>query len=287
MITGFDHAPVTVRDLDAAVERYGLLFGRGASWIGALDGARHAWFQLANIAIEVIAADGEGKTGDNIRRWFEQGGGEGPSALGFATPAFDEARRMLDRRGVGMRAAEESRSLDAAGQERSWRHAMADAANTRGIQLFLVDRPERGPAWPASPVVGDEAAAVAAVDHVVVRSANPEASIALYGAKLDLDLRLDRSNPSWGSRLLFFRCGDAIVEVGASLNAPLSDAPDRLGGFAWRVPEPEAAHARMCAAGLDVSELRKGRKVGTSVFTVRDAVGGPNLIISAASAADD
>ena len=100
-------------------------------------------------------------------------------------------------------------------------------------------------------------------------------------------MRLDRSNPDWGSRLLFFRCGDAVVEVGASLNAAVSDEPDRLGGFAWRAPQPEEAHARMKAAGLDVSELRKGRKVGTSVFTVRDAMGGPNLIISAASAGDD
>jgi hypothetical protein len=122
---------------------------------------------------------------------------------------------------------------------------------------------------------------------VVVRTVNPEASIALYGAKLDLDLRLDRSNPAWGSRLLFFRCGDAVVEVGASLGAAVTDEPDRLGGFAWRAAEPEAAHARMAAAGLDVSELRKGRKAGTSVFTVRDAVGGPNLIISATGASED
>ena len=40
----------------------------------------------------------------------------------------------------------------------------------------------------------------------------------------------------------------------------------------------------MAAAGLDVSELRKGRKPGTSVFTVRDAIGGPNLMISATAA---
>ncbi len=219
--------------------------------------------------------------------WLEQDRDEGPSALGFATPAFDEARRMLDRRGVPVAVAQEAHSIGNDGRQRSWRYAMAEPGTTRGMQLFLVEQAERGPAWPMSAALGGEDAAVAAIDHVVVRSANPEASIALYGAKLDLDLRLDRSNPSWGSRLLFFRCGDAIVEVGASLNPPLSDAPDRLGGFAWRVPEPEAAHARMCAAGLDVSELRKGRKVGTSVFTVRDAVGGPNLIISAASAADD
>ncbi|HLK23818.1 MAG TPA: VOC family protein [Caulobacteraceae bacterium] len=285
MITGFDHAPVIVRDLDAAITRFSALFGRAPSWTGRLEGARHAWFQLSNIAIEVIAGDGDGATGD-VRRWLEAGGAEGPSAIGFATPAFGEARRMLARRGVQMGAPEQMRSSGDDGRERTLCYAMADRKATRGVQLFLVDRAENANA-DVSPVIGETESAIAAVDHVVVRTANPEAAIALYGAKLDLDLRLDRSNPDWGSRLLFFRCGDAIVEVGASLNAPVSDEDDRLGGFAWRVPEPEAAHARIAAAGLDVSELRKGRKPGTSVFTVRDAIGGPNLIISASGAGDD
>jgi catechol 2,3-dioxygenase-like lactoylglutathione lyase family enzyme len=280
MIIGFDHIPVVVRDLDAAAARYTAMFGRSPSWTGRLPGARHAWFQLANVAIELIAADGDGATGDHIRQWFVDHE-EGPSALGFATPAFDDARRTLERRGVLLDPPEESRSIDDAGRERAWRTVMAKSATTRGIQLFLVDRGGEATPWPVSSPTGDVSATLAAIDHVVVRTQNAEAAIALYGAKLDLDLRLDRSNPDWGSRLLFFRCGDAVVEIGAGLNAPVSDEPDRLGGFAWRAPEPEAAHARMAAAGLDVSELRKGRKPGTSVFTVRDAIGGPNLVISA------
>jgi len=178
------------------------------------------------------------------------------------------------------------RSVDEAGRERILRYAMTRASTTRGLQLFLVDRDASAEAWPASPPAGDASAAIAAIDHVVVRTANAEAAIALYGAKLDLDLRLDRSNPDWGSRLLFFRCGDAVVEIGAGLDPAVSDEPDRLGGFAWRAPDPEQARERMLAAGLDVSELRKGRKPGTSVFTVRDAVGGPNLVISANSAGE-
>ena len=285
MITGFDHAPIVVHDLDAAVARYTAMLGRAPSWIGRYGGARHAWFQLSNIALEVIAADGDGVTGDNVRLWLEDRD-EGPSALGFATPAFDEARRMLERRGVAVRPPEQMRSLDEAGRERVWRVAMTDASTTRGLQLFLVEREASAAPWPVSPPAGDAAAAIAAIDHVVVRTANAEAAIALYGAKLGLDLRLDRSNPDWGSRLLFFRCGDAVVEVGAALNAAVSDERDRLGGFAWRAPDPEQARARMLAEGLDVSELRKGRKPGTSVFTVRDAVGGPNLIISASGAGE-
>jgi len=286
MITGFDHAPVIVADLDAAVARVTAVLGREPNWRGRLAGARHAWFQLTNFALDLISPDGEGPAGEEARARLEKHG-EGPSAIGFATPALDAACRMLNRRGVTTSPPAETRSTDDAGRERVWRIAVTRASTTRGLQLFLVQRDETERPWPMSPAPADEASAIAAVDHVVVRTANAEASIALYGAKLDLDLRLDRSNPDWGSRLLFFRCGDAVVEVGASLNAPVTDERDRLGGFAWRVPEPEAAHARMAAAGLDISELRKGRKVGTSVFTVRDAIGGPNLIISATSASED
>ena len=286
MISGFDHAPIIVRDLEAAVVRYTAMLGRTPSWIGRHGGARHAWFQLSNIALEVIAADGDGVTGDHIRLWLEDHD-EGPSAIGFSTPAFDEARRTLGRRGVAVRPPEAMRSVDESGCEHLLRFAMADAVTTRGLQLFLVEREASAAPWPVSRPIADDAATIVAIDHVVVRTANAEAAIALYGAKLGLDLRLDRSNPDWGSRLLFFRCGDAVVEIGAALNAAVSDEPDRLGGFAWRAPDPEQARARMAAAGLDVSELRKGRKPGTSVFTIRDAVGGPNLVISATGAGEN
>ena len=49
-----------------------------------------------------------------------------------------------------------------------------------------------------------EPTAVSGLDHVVIRTPDPERATALYGARLDLDMRLDRSNPAWGARLLFF-----------------------------------------------------------------------------------
>lgn len=72
-----------------------------------------------------------------------------------------------------------------------------------------------------------------------------------------------------------------MVEIGASLKAPPAETKDKFGGLAWRVKDPEAAQARIAAAGIDVSEVRKGRKPGTSVFTVRNGTGGvPTLMLS-------
>jgi hypothetical protein len=67
--------------------------------------------------------------------------------------------------------------------------------------------------WQGAPALGATAdAPITAMDHVVVSTADPERAAALYGARLGLDMALDRSHPDWG-RLMFFRCGDLIVEV--------------------------------------------------------------------------
>ena len=92
--------------------------------------------------------------------------------------------------------------------------------------------------------------------------------------------RLDRTEPKWGSRLMFFRCGDMIVEVVHNLNEPASDTPDALWGLSWRTPDIDATHARLASQGFTVSEIRTGRKPGTRVFTVKDGtLGVPTLVL--------
>ena len=58
----------------------------------------------------------------------------------------------------------------------------------------------------------DRRAPITALDHVVISTEDPERAAALYGARLGLDMALDRSHQDWG-RLMFFRCGDLIVEI--------------------------------------------------------------------------
>ena len=48
----------------------------------------------------------------------------------------------------------------------------------------------------------------------------------------------------------------------------------------WRVADIDATHARLVAAGIDVSEVRTGRKPGTRVMTVRNGTCGvPTLLV--------
>jgi catechol 2,3-dioxygenase-like lactoylglutathione lyase family enzyme len=269
VIEALDHVAVAVRDLDRTATAFEALLGRRTDWREEAAGARHAWFHLANMALDIVQPDGPGESGDRARAQIEAYG-EGLWGLAFAVSDLDKTRRILARRGAPTGEAAALLSTDA------WRLAFVDAAATHGVSIALAER-ESGFAPRPAP-----AGAVQALDHVVINTVNAERAVALYGARLGLDFRLDRSNPQWGSRLMFFRCGGAVVEIGASLKEEAPDRPDRLSGLAWRVAEPEVARARIAKAGFDVSEVRTGRKPGTQVFTVRSGVpGAPTLMLSA------
>ena len=127
---------------------------------------------------------------------------------------------------------------------------------------------------------GNEHADIAGLDHVVIRTPAPERAVALYGGRLGLDLRLDRTNPATGNRMLFFVCGGLVVEIVHDARHDSGQAADRFGGLAWRARDIDRAHARMLADGIAVSEMRQGRRPGSQVFTVKSHTEGiPTLVI--------
>jgi catechol 2,3-dioxygenase-like lactoylglutathione lyase family enzyme len=191
-------------------------------------------------------------------------GGDGAplSSMTFAVADLEKAAHLLERRGLP--------TTKAATLELS-------QAATHGVPIALVERN----ATPApSPTTVNESSAISALDHVVIRSPNPERAVAFYAGRLGLDLRLDRSNPAWSTRLLFFRCGDLVVEIAHDLAKGISDGPDQLWGLSWRAPDIAKTHARLKTAGIEVSEVRDGRRPGSQVFTVKSHTANvPTLVI--------
>ena len=258
MITGLHHVAIAVRDFDAARDGYERMLDAPPMAQDG-DGARRAWFWLDNMGLEVIAPEGEGAAGERVRARLDAAG-EGVWLVAFTSSDLEGDARLLERRGLAI-------------SQRSERAAMFEPAGTGGVQVALMGFPS---------LASQARSALSALDHVVIRTANIDRAVANFGGRLGLDLRLDRANPGWGARQLFFRCGDAVVEFAASLKAPVSDVPDSFGGLAWRTPDPDAVHARLAEAGFNVSEVRPGRKPGTKVFTIRDAPAGvPTIVLSA------
>lgn len=284
VLSGIDHVALVVRDLDTAKPRLAAMLGREPEWVGADGGARHAWFQLDNIALDVIAPTGAGLTGDQVSARLDAHG-EGIWAVAYRAPDLAATHKLLGNRGLAPSPISRIRATREGGAEkRYWTMSTLPPSETHGVLTFLIDQAANF-AWPQAAAIAD--APVTGLDHLVVRTPAPDRTLALYGARLGLDLRMDRTAPEWGTRLQFFRCGDLVVEIMHELAKGHSDGPDSAWGLSWRVPDADAAHARLAAAGFDVSPVRTGRKPGTRVLTVRDAPAGvPTLFVQPASRAE-
>lgn len=274
MITGLDHVVVLVSDIDAARTAYQTLFACAPAWRNTGDGADHVLFTLDNTTLELMAPSGDGAAADRIRNVIAEQG-EGLASICFRTSDIAKMHRRLDRLALKPEPVTEAESRDtASGATLSWKRTRAATSTTRGVRLFFLELATERPLS-----VPTTTAPVTAMDHVVVSTADPERAAALYGARLGLDMALDRSHPDWG-RLMFFRCGDLIVEV---VHRPGTDSDalqDKLWGMSWRVADIDATRARLASAGVDVSEVRVGRKPGTRVLTVRGGTCGiPTLLM--------
>jgi catechol 2,3-dioxygenase-like lactoylglutathione lyase family enzyme len=276
VISGLDHVVVLVRDIAASVAACQTLFARAPAWRNSGEGADRVLFTLDNMTLELMSPSGDGATADRIRAVMTEQG-EGLASICFRTHDIARMHRRLDRLTLKPEPVTEVESRDeTTGATLSWKRTRAATEATRGVRLFFLELAKERPLS-----VRTTTASITALDHVVISTADPERAAALYGARLGLDMALDRSHPDWG-RLMFFRCGDLIVEVvhRPGKDATVDKAHDRLWGLSWRVADIDATRARLASSGVEVSDVRAGRKPGTRVVTVRSGTCGiPTLLV--------
>ncbi|MEO0981506.1 MAG: VOC family protein [Pseudomonadota bacterium] len=271
MIEALDHVVLVTPDIDAGVEAYEGVLGAPPAVRSEADGAATALFRLANMGLELMAPSGAGASAKRLREIIDADGA-GLKSLVFETSDLEEARRVLERRGLGPSDIATGRA-----GPREWRRLRLDDLASFGVKLFLVQHLSGAPT-----AVEARPDAVSALDHIVINTPNPDRAIALYGGKLGLRLALDRTHEAFGARMMFFRVGGLTLEIVHRLDAAGHlDDPDTLWGLTWAVADVDAAHARLASAGRDVSEVRSGRKPGTRVFTLRDGtLGVPTLFLT-------
>jgi catechol 2,3-dioxygenase-like lactoylglutathione lyase family enzyme len=274
VITGLDHIIVLVGDIEAGAVTYQTLFARAPAWRTSSDGAETVLFTLDNMSLELMAPRGDGAAADRIRAVLAEQG-EGLASICFRTGDIARMHRRLDRLTLKPEPIADADSLDAnSGATLSYKRTRAATDATRGVRLFFLEPENERPRSTAT-----AAAPITAMDHIVISTGDPERAAALYGARLGLDMALDRSHPDWG-RLMFFRCGDLIVEIVQRPGVQADPARDKLYGLSWRVADIDATRARLASAGIDVSDVRTGRKPGTRVLTARNGTCGiPTLLV--------
>jgi catechol 2,3-dioxygenase-like lactoylglutathione lyase family enzyme len=238
-------------------------------------GTEAALFALDNALIELVSPRADAEEAEGLRAWLATHG-EGLLSLSFATDDAAACSAALREQGVRATRPEVGTARAADGSERSYRSVELSASATRAVPVLIVERPDMASLRDGARGSDDT---LHALDHVVVRTADPDAAAALYGQRLGIRLALERE--LGGTRMLFFRIGGVTVEI--VQDRTLGDQ-DELWGFAFRARDLPAAHARLATAGFSLGEVRDGRKPGTQVSTVRDGTCNvPTLLLYDAS----
>jgi len=273
MIEQIDRIAISVRNLAQATSDYALFLGVPPTWNGTCetDGSKHCIFDLQNISVDLVemrGADNQTEMGCL-------------SSLFLTESNFDSIKtRYPETLLSGQSPTRKSYVSETSG---AFTESAIDVPDytARGLGLALVEKHARLSEGHTKRAF-DEKGCLAEVDHVVVNTTDPDGANNLFGEPgLNMRLALDQTVEKWGGRMLFFRTGGITIEVvGKLADDPEARLKDTYWGVAFRTPNIGETHARLIREGITVSEVRKGRKPGTRVATVKShTLDIPTLII--------
>ena len=115
-----------------------------------------------------------------------------------------------------------------------------------------------------------------ALDHLVLTTNKSDDLIDLYEKELGIRLALDQFVEKWGGRMLFFRTGQATIEV---IDNKV-EGNDQFWGLAWKTKDIRKKREYLVENGFNVSDVKDGRKKDTLVATVKfDEIKIPTLLV--------
>ena len=115
-----------------------------------------------------------------------------------------------------------------------------------------------------------------ALDHLVLTTNKSDDLINLYEKELGIRLALDQFVEKWGGRMLFFRTGQATIEV---IDNKV-EGNDQFWGLAWKTKDIRKKREYLIENDFNVSDVKDGRKKDTLVATVKfDEVKIPTLLV--------
>ena len=265
MLDSIDHIIIAVEDLSVSIENYTKLLGFPPTWRGVHpgQGTENALFPLENLYVELLASNGQGPGSDMIKSFLELYG-EGLSGIALGTLDIESARKKLVGMDIDLGDLIAGQGTDTDSNEtRTWKNLFLPFSLTRGLFTFFIQHeegslPERKKEFDSH---------VNRLDHVVIHTNDPEGLISLYRDTYGIRLALDQTVEKWGGRMLFFRLNHTTLEVISKEDD--KEPVDSFWGLAWIVKDIKATYNRLISEGLEVTEVKDGRKPNTLVATVK------------------
>jgi catechol 2,3-dioxygenase-like lactoylglutathione lyase family enzyme len=253
-----------------------LFLALGPSWQGSHPslGTKNALFPLENMYLELIGKEDEGPLGEFVGEHLKKNG-ESVFGLALETDDIEKAKKKLSLSFDTDLEILDGKGLDnISKKERHWKNILLPMNITRGVFTLLIEHTKGA-------LIKDEKydeSFITRMDHVVINSNDPDGLVELYRDKYGIRLALDQFVEQWGGRMLFFRTNQTTIEaIGIKKDGPPKDL---LWGLAWTTKDIKKTHKRLLSAGVNITDIKDGRKPNTLVATIKShCLNVPTLLI--------
>jgi catechol 2,3-dioxygenase-like lactoylglutathione lyase family enzyme len=266
MIKSIDHILIAVQNLEESSLQYEKILGLKPTWRGKHPslGTENILFPLENLYLELIAGTSQGFLADQVNDHIKE---NGESIFGIALEVGNiegvlQSKEYSNFQNIEISSGE-GINLDS-GAKRKWKNIMLPQESTRGVFTLLIEHTS-GVLPKYESFENDQ---IERLDHIVINSNDPDGLIELYRDTYGVRLALDQYVEKWGGRMLFFRTNQTTIEaIGIKNDA---DKPiDKAWGLAWTTKDIKKTHARLVSEGVEISEVKDGRKPNTLVATIK------------------
>ena len=110
---------------------------------------------------------------------------------------------------------------------------------------------------------------VSKVNQLVIQTEDPDTIKEIFEGKLSIRLALDKTFKKWAGRMLFFRLGGVTLEV---IEGKDIKQNSEYFGIGWHAENYKKCYNNLINDGFSLSEIRKGRKEGTVVSTIKEPI---------------
>lgn len=276
MINSIDHILIAVKDLENSIQEFTTVFGFEPAWRSSHPslGTENALFLLENTYLELISIKEEGSFSEIISQHLEDKG-EGIFGIALGVKDIEMIKEKLSKKiGEDLKILTGKGINNITQDERHWKNIFIPRNITRGVFTLLIEHTKGSlPEYREQ-----ESSLINRLDHIVINSNDPDGLIDLYRDKYEIRLALDQFVEQWGGRMLFFRTNHTTIEA---IGIKKDGSPeDSLWGLAWTTKDIKKAHKRLLNAGVNITDVKDGRKPNTLVATIKSHCSNiPTLLI--------
>ena len=276
MINSIDHILIAVKDLENSIQEFTTVFGFEPAWRSSHPslGTENALFLLENTYLELISIKEEGSFSEIISQHLEDKG-EGIFGIALGVKDIEMIKEKLSKKiGEDLKILTGKGINNITQDERHWKNIFIPRNITRGVFTLLIEHTKGSlPEYREQ-----ESSLINRLDHIVINSNDPDGLIDLYRDKYEIRLALDQFIEQWGGRMLFFRTNHTTIEA---IGIKKDGSPeDSLWGLAWTTKDIKKAHKRLLNAGVNITDVKDGRKPNTLVATIKSHCSNiPTLLI--------